>query len=93
MLGLFELEVNGHTLIKLGNANFFSKETPWVMFGLRAPNVSLPFFKRNSFGEWERMFAISFPTIFQVSKIEDISWEVHLRVLGFGFSFLWQYGY
>lgn len=93
MLNLFELEINGYTLIKLRKQNLPSKEFSWVTFGLRIPTISFPFLKKNYLGEWERIFCFSFPTVFQITKTKNISWEVHVRILGFGFALCAQYGY
>jgi hypothetical protein len=89
----FELEINGKTLLQLGDKQLPSKGSGWLMVGLRIPSITLPFQKRNNLGEWERTFALSLPTLFQVTNITDISWEMHKRVLGFGFAVCYQYGY
>ena len=89
----FELEINGKTLLQLGDKQLPDRKAGWLFIGLRVPSITLPIQKRNTLGEWERTFALSMPTLFQVANIADISWEIHKRVLGFGFAVLCQYGY
>jgi hypothetical protein len=92
-IGLFELELNGVKLVSLGSKQPPSSEAPWMIAGLRVPSILLPFYKRNELGEWERTLAVSFPTLFQITNVSDISWELHIRLLGFGCSLIIQYGY
>lgn len=95
-VGRFELKLNSRTLVTLEEhlkdctpTNSF----PWVTLAIRIPAVTFPFYRKNDWGEWERIFCVSFPTLIQLNKIDDISWEGHLTVLGFGVSFIYQYGY
>lgn len=89
-IGYYEVELNGHRLLSLGTEYY---EFPLTIFGIRIPSVSLPFQKKNEFGEWERILAISAPTIIEWMNISDISWEFHFRVLGFGFVLCHQYSF
>lgn len=94
-IGRFELKLNTWTIKLFNNrsSNFPRKEFPWITLALRVPSITLPTQERNDWGEWERLFAISAPTLFQLSNCNDISWEGHLMVLGFGVSFIYQFGY
>ena len=96
MIGRFELKLNTYTITKF--LSFWryetpTKEYPWVTLALRIPSVTLPFYRKNDWGEWERLFCISAPTLIQWSSCDDISWEGHLMVLGFGVSVIYQWGY
>lgn len=91
-----ELKLNNYTIKKIfyGRKNDFpSYDFPWITIALRVPSITLPFHRKNDWGEWERLFCISIPTLIQLSNCSDISWEGHLMVLGFGVSFIYQYGF
>jgi hypothetical protein len=95
-IGRFELKLNSWTFIEYFNGaryNTPTKEFPWITLALRFPSVTLPIQRRNDWGEWESIFAISAPTLIQFSNCNDISWEGHLMILGFGISFIYQFGY
>lgn len=95
-IGRFELKLNNYTVKKLfnGKENDLPKNNfPWVTLSLRFPSITLPFYRKNDWGEWERLFAISASTLLQITHCSDISWEGHLMVLGFGISFIYQFGY
>jgi hypothetical protein len=92
MLGRFELKLNTWTFIEYINGTGRTL-FPWLMISLRTPTITLPFYKLNELGEWERIFCVSAPTLIQLSDCSDISWEGHLMVLGFGVSFIYQYGF
>jgi hypothetical protein len=96
MIGRFELKLNSRTIVTCEEhlkgcvpTNAF----PWVTLALRIPSVTLPFYRKNDWGEWERLFCVSAPTLIQWGKCDDISWEGHLMLLGFGVSIIYQYGY
>jgi hypothetical protein len=96
MIGRFELKLNAQQGLKFYDENKVNnptKECPWVTLALRIPSVTLPFYRKNDWGEWERLFTISAPTLIQLSNCSDISWEGHLMVLGFGVSVIYQFGY
>jgi hypothetical protein len=95
-IGRFELKLNSKTLVMAEEHTKDCLPTnsfPWVTLALRIPAITLPFYRRNDWGEWERIFAISAPTLVQFTNCSDISWEGHLMVLGFGISFIYQSGY
>lgn len=95
-IGRFELKLNTWTFIEYLNGtgiNCPDQKSPWITLAFRIPSITLPFYKRNDLGEWERLFCISAPTLIQWCKTEDISWEFHKIVLGFGVSVIYQYGY
>jgi len=95
-IGRFEFKLNSKTFVEYSNgkvSNTPAQECPWVTLALRVPSITLPIQERNDWGEWERMFSISAPTLIQVSNCNDISWEGHFMVLGFGISFIYQNGY
>jgi len=95
-IGRFELKLNSKTLVMAEEHTKDCLPTnsfPWITLALRVPSITLPTQERNDYGEWERLFSISAPTLLQLSHCSDISWEGHLMVLGFGISIIWQYGY
>jgi hypothetical protein len=95
-IGQFKFKLNSKTLFKkepTGSNWWVSKSFPFITFALETPTIVLPFYKKNEFGEWERTFCISALTLIQLNSCSDISWEVHFIVLGFGVSFIYQYGY
>jgi len=95
-IGRFELRLNSRTFIEYFNGargNTPTNAFPWITLSLRFPSVTFPTQQRNDWGEWECMFSISAPTLIQMSNCSDISWEGHLMVLGFGVSFIYQFGY
>lgn len=100
-IGRFDLKLNTWTFIEYFNykytnargINLPEREFPFVTLVLRFPSVTFPVQRRNDWGELERLFAISAPTLIQISNCSDISWTVHLTMLGFGISFIYQYGY
>lgn len=95
-IGRFELKLNSKTLftkLQLQSNFCVSKNFPWITLALQVPAVTFPVQRRNDWGEWERLFAISAPTLIQISHCSGISWEGHFMILGFGVSFIWQFGY
>jgi len=95
-IGRFELKLNSWIFIEYFNGQVSdtpAQEFPWVTLALKFPSVTLPKQKLNDWGEWERVFAISAPTLIQITNCNDISWEGHLTVLGFGISVIYQFGY
>jgi hypothetical protein len=95
-IGRFEFKLNELALfIKEPKGSNFcvSKGFPFVTLALRMPSITFPVQHRNDWGEWERSFCVSAPTLIQLSNCSDISWELHLRVLGFGISLCYQWGY
>ena len=95
-IGRFELKLNKWTFIEYFNGKGSAtpaQEFPWVTLALRFPSVTLPTQERNDWGDWERIFAVSAPTLVQLNSCSDISWEGHLMILGFGISFVYQFGY
>lgn len=94
--GQFTVKLNTYPLIELFNTKGKRSPTekyPWMTLSFRTPSVALPFQTKNELGEWQRMLEISAPTILKWININDISWEFHLRILGFGITFSSQYGY
>jgi hypothetical protein len=96
-IGRFELKLNTWTLFTKepkGSNWWVSKGFPFVTLSLRVPSITFPVVqRRNEWSEWERTFAISAPTLIQLNYYSDISWEGHLMLLGFGISFIYQFGY
>lgn len=96
-IGQFELRINTKILFKKNFAKSsnwsIGRNFPFVTLSLRIPSVTFPIQKLNDWGEWERLFCISIPTLIQISHCDGISWEGHLMLLGFGVSIIWQYGY
>jgi len=92
-IGQLELRLNTYVLSRYFYGPRDEFKFPWVTLSLRVPDVTLPIQKKNDLGEWERLFCISAPILIQISHCDDISWEGHFMVLGFGISFIYQYGY
>jgi hypothetical protein len=94
-IGQLELRLNKHILTNLYYGSKDEFRFPWITLALRIPSVMLPFYRKNDWGEMggTAIFCISAPTLIQISSCDNISWEVHLMILGFGISFIYQYGY
>jgi len=92
-IGQLELRLNTHVLARYLYGPGDEFRFPWITLALNVPSVIFPIQRRNDWGEWERSFCVSAPTLIQLSNCSDISWELHLRVLGFGISLCYQWGY
>lgn len=95
-IGRFELKLNTWTFIEYLNGtpeNIPTNDFPWITLALRFPSITFPVQRRNDWGEWERLFAISAPTLIQLNHCSGISWEGHFTILGFGVSVIYQYSY
>jgi hypothetical protein len=87
----FQIELNRWPLLTLESKP--SNKVKWTTLGFRIPNIELPFYTQNQFGEWEKTFNISLPTTIQITHTSDMSLEFYFIILGFGFAFCYQYGY
>lgn len=96
MQGLFKVKLNKLTLLEKtfkvkGKKNPMG--FPFLTIAFTTPMISLPYHKRDEFGEWYRQASIKFNTGGGIIYSDDVSLQAGFEILGFGAYIVYQYGY
>lgn len=96
MQGLFEVKLNKIVLMDMTFSEKGKKNPmglPHFTLGFTTPQISLPYHKRNEFGEWYRQASIRFDSSLVMHYSDDVSFHAGIELLGFGIYFVYQYDY
>ena len=88
MYKFLSISINRRVIFSKGNFDY-----PAVYLNFHVPSVNSWKWEDDGWGGQQRDLGISFPTLINVQETQDVSKQITFRVLGFGFTFAYQYGY